>query len=202
MAVERDRLFSGPGYAAVRLGSADVAALQAFFEANPAYFEAVNGEPAGATEAQQAVDELPPPGMPFEALWVIGCLDPSGELVAMAVVVSRMIDPQVWHLGLFIVATAQHGQGLAQRFYAGLEDWVQAAGALWMRLGVVQGNARAERFWARRGYAAVRERGPVAMGQLQQRVTVMVKPLETPGLDAYLDRVIRDRPEPEPSGDT
>lgn len=47
-----------------------------------------------------------------------------------------------------IVATARHGTGDAQVLNRGLESWAVANGAVWMWLGVVQGNTRAERFWA------------------------------------------------------
>jgi GNAT superfamily N-acetyltransferase len=191
----RTGLFPVAGHHVIGLSRADAPVLQAFFDANPAYFEAVGGQPAGATEALQEFDDLPPPDMSFEQIVVIGCLAPSGELVAMATVVTKMIDPQVWHLGLFIVATALQGQGVAQRFYAGLEAWVRAAGAGWLRLGVVIGNNRAERFWTQQGFVAVRERGPVTLGQRSQRLRVMVKCLGQAGVDAYLGRVARDRPE-------
>ena len=68
-------------------------------------------------------------------------------------------------------------------------------GAHWIRLGVVVGNARAERFWARCGYVQVRERGPLEMGKKTNMLRVMVKPLAGGSLDAYLSLVERDRPD-------
>ena len=67
-------------------------------------------------------------------------------------------------------------------------------GARWLRLGVVRGNARAERFWERCGYVQVRERGPVQMGRKTNLLRVMVKPLAGGTLDEYLALVARDRP--------
>jgi GNAT superfamily N-acetyltransferase len=188
-------LFPVPGHHVRLLAAHDVARLQAFFVANPAYFLAVHGEPAQAQEAQQAWEDRPPADIAHARQDLVGCFDPAGELVAMASVTAGMVDPQVWHLGLFIVATHLHGQGLAPAFYAGLEHWVRHLGALWLRLGVVKGHARAERFWLRQGFEPLRERGPVQMGRLTQTLRVMVKPLATLGLPSYLDRVARDRPE-------
>jgi len=97
-------------------------------------------------------------------------------------------------VGLFIVATALHGSGTAASLYALLERWMVGQGAQWLRLGVVQGSVRAERFWQRCGYVQVRERGPVAMGRKSNLLRVMAKPLGGGTIAEYLALVERDRP--------
>jgi GNAT superfamily N-acetyltransferase len=168
--------------------------LQQFYEANPAYFDAVQGEPAGPNEAHETLHDELPAGWPFTKIWLIGYLDADDSLVAMAHVVSDLLAPDVWHIGLFIVATARHGSGDAQALYRGLESWAAANGARWLRLGVVQGNGRAERFWESFGYQQVRTRLDVVMGQRKNTLRVMVKPLGDASLERYLSRVERDRP--------
>ena len=103
--------------------------------------------------------------------------------------------PGVWHIGLFIVATALHGRGVAQALYHGLERWPRERGAQWLRLGVVEGNARAERFWIRCAYVQVRKRDNFQVGTLVRTVRVMAKPLAGGTLAEYLALVARDRPE-------
>ena len=66
-----------------------------------------------------------------------------------------------------------------------------------MRLGVVQGNTRAERFWTSLGYITIRERPGVQMGARSVTVRVMVKPLSDSTLEEYLSLVPRDRREGE-----
>jgi GNAT superfamily N-acetyltransferase len=171
------------------------ARLQQFYEANPAYFDAVQGGPAGPNEAHETIHDELPAGWPFTTVWLIGYLDADDSLVAIANVVSDLLAPGVWHLGLFIVATARHGNGEAQSLYRGLESWASANGARWLRLGVVQGNVRAERFWQSLGYQQVRTRLDVVMGQRSNTLRVMVKPLGDDSLERYLSLVERDRPE-------
>jgi GNAT superfamily N-acetyltransferase len=170
--------------------------LQHFYDANSAYFDAVQGEPAGPNEAHETLHDELPAGWPFTRLWLIGYLDADDSLVAVANVVSDLLAPGVWHIGLFIVATARHGSGEAQALYRGLEAWAAANGARWLRLGVVQGNLRAERFWQTLGYQQVRTRRDVVMGQRKNTLRVMVKALGNNTLELYLVRVERDRPEP------
>ena len=185
-----------PELSTAELTASDEPRLQRFFEANPAYSLAVLGEPAGPGEAHEEIHGELPTGWPFTKKWLIGYADAQGELAAMANVVSDLLAPAVWHIGLFIVATARHGSGDAQRLYQGLEAWAAANGAHWLRLGVVSGNERAERFWHQRGFCETRTRGGVVMGRLTHTVRVMVKPLVMQDLERYLQLVPRDRPEP------
>jgi len=174
--------------------------LQQFYEANPAYFDAVQGAPAGPNEAHETLHDEMPAGWPFTRLWLIGYLGADDNLAAMANVVSDLLAPAVWHIGLFIVATARHGSGDAQALYRSIEAWAAAHGARWMRLGVVQGNRRAERFWEGLGYQQVRTRHGVVMGQRSNTLRVMVKPLGDATIAHYLSLVERDRPEEVQAG--
>jgi GNAT superfamily N-acetyltransferase len=181
------------GLQVMELGAGTEALLQRFFEENPAYFCAVEGEPAGPDAAHEAIHDPLPAGWPYTKKWVIGYVDSAGQLVAMADVTSDLLAPGVWHIGLFIVATARHGSGDAQALFAGLQAWALANGAQWLRLGVVQGHARAERFWQQQGFVQTRVREGVQMGQLTNKIVVMFKPLTGGTTAGYLQCVPRDR---------
>jgi GNAT superfamily N-acetyltransferase len=183
------------GVRAVELTMNDVSSLQRFFADNPEYFLSTQGEPAGANSASEELQARPPAAWHFTQRWMIGYVDARDRLIGVADVVSDLLAMRVWHIGLFIVATVRHGQGDAQALYGGLEAWAQTNGAHWMRLGVVQGHVRAERFWERRGYIETRTRDGVPMGPRTNTVRVMVKPLTDGTLDDYLAMVPRDRPD-------
>jgi GNAT superfamily N-acetyltransferase len=183
------------GLRTAELGAGSEPALQRFFEANPEYFVIVTGEPAEPGDAHEEIHGALPEGWPFTKKWVIGHLDDEGEVQAVANVASDLLAPGIWHIGLFIVATARHGNGDAQVLYRSLEAWARQNGARWMRLGVVEGNARGGRFWERMGFVEVRRREAVAMGKLTHTLLVMAKPLAGGSFDDYLALVPRDRPE-------
>jgi GNAT superfamily N-acetyltransferase len=176
------------------LAESDLQALQDFFVANPDYFLVVNGMRPRADEARQEFEDCPPPEMPFDEVFVIGFADSAGRLLAMASVISNLLAEHVWHIGLFIVATSLHKSGTAAVLYAGLEAWLKERGALWIRLGAVAGNAKAERFWEKLGYVEARRRTGTRLGNLIQTVRVFVKPVSTSGVEEYLRLVARDRP--------
>lgn len=192
-------LFEYEGHYAREVGAQEVPRLQALFDASPEYSLTVNGRKPHANEAQLEFDEMPPPEFTFTRRWFLGLFEPSHELAGNAVIIEDLIADKVWHIGLFLVATRLHGKGIAQGLYDALEAWMRSRGAEWLRLGVVSGNGRAERFWQRNAYVETRTR-PFDTGGRMNTVRVMVKPLREPltaeCLDAYLARVPRDRPEP------
>lgn len=185
-----------PGLRTIELTPEFEPLLQNFFDANPQYFFAVQGEPAGPNEARDEIRGELPNGWSCTKKWLIGYPGANGSLAAMATVVSDLLAPGVWHIGLFIVGSSRHGTGDAQALYRGLETWAASNGAKWMRLGVVLGNSRAERFWEALGYVEVRTRSGVAMGKLTNTIRVMFKPLAGGTMEQYLSLVPRDHPEP------
>jgi GNAT superfamily N-acetyltransferase len=185
------------GLQAIELDGRSVPLLQAFFDANPEYFLAVQGTPAAPNEADEEIHGAPPVEWGFTRKWVIGYVDASGDLIALANLVSDLLAPGVWNLSTFILATARHGTGDAQRIYNSLQDWAGAHGAAWLRLGVVQGNARGERFWESVGYVQTRLRNGVPFGDQIRTLRVMVKPLRGGTANEYLALVARDRPDPD-----
>lgn len=191
-------LFQTADLQARELAEAELPALQAFYDANPAYFMAVNGRPAGPDDARLEWEEQPPAHLSFTGRWFMGLYahrQPGAPLAGVAVVLSDLCVPQAWHLGLFIIATALHGRGVAGPAYQALEDWARAQGARWMRLGVVQGNSRAEAFWTRQGFIELRTREGVDTGGRINTLSVRLKPLRADAaLDDYLRQAPRDQP--------
>lgn len=180
---------------ATALDEADAPVLQRFFDDNPLYFETVSGAPPGPDDALTELRERPPEGWPYSAVWRIG-FQPgeAAPLAAMAHLVSDLLAPGVWHLGLFIVATPLHGGGTARLLHEALCRWALARGAHWMRLGVVVGNTRAERFWAAQGYQPVARRSGIPAGERFNDVTMMARPLTGEPIDRYFSLIERDRP--------
>lgn len=182
------------GLRTVELTADQAPLLQRFFDENPAYFLATSGEPAGPGEGLEEITSELPEDMSFTKKWVIGYVDANGTLLAMVNVITDLLARSIFHIGTFIVATRLHGSGVAQVLHRGIEEWSLANGAAWMRLGVVRGNERAERFWKSQGYIPVRERPNIEMGKRRVTVQNMVKPLRDGTLEQYLSLAPRDRP--------
>lgn len=185
-----------PGLRVAKLDPNSVALLQRFFDANPEYFLCTTGRVACPTDAYDELHDPLPDGWAFSAVNHLGYVSPRGELTAMANVVSDLFATGIWHISTFIVETTRHGSGDAHAIYRGLERWAVANGAAFVRLGVVLGNSRAERFWERQGYLQTRLRHGVELGGRINTLRVMCKPIAGGTLQQYLQVVERDRPDP------
>jgi GNAT superfamily N-acetyltransferase len=192
--VTTEALFATRSAQCVELTREGIPRLQRFLEENPEYDLTVNGEAPHADEAKEEFESMPPPEWPLGRKWYLAFEDRDRAMIAVADVLSDLFVAHVWHIGLFIVATRLHGSGVAHELYEGLEQWMRSRGARWSRLGVVAGNARAERFWAKMGYIEVRRRHDIAMGRRRNDLRVMSKPLAGGSIDEYLTLVSRDRP--------
>lgn len=186
-------LFEVDRYRAIELFADDLPVIQRFLEDNPAYFLSADGCPPANTQAREEFESELPEGWTFTSKRAIGFVDANNALTAFATTVSDLFVDGVCHIGLFILSTDRHGQGIARRLYAGLENWLKASGAKWLRLGVIVGNAQAERFWERNGYLEARRRYGIAMKNATHTVRVMIKPVGEEGLSEYLRLVSRDR---------
>jgi RimJ/RimL family protein N-acetyltransferase len=185
--------FACGNFTARAVAAEELPQLQRFYEANPGYFVRVEGAPPANTAARESLHGLPPLEWPFTCKLLIAFRGRDGEIAGVADVIADLLSPDVWHIGFFMAADRLHGSGVAHALYAHLEAWMRAQGARWLRLGVVRGNTRAERFWQRVGYVDVAERRDYPQGVLRHTLRVMAKPLAGGSLDEYRRLVPRDR---------
>ena len=188
-------LFMAGGRECRQLARIDMPRLQVFFEANPEYFETVEGAPPGPHAAEQEFDSGLPDAWPHGARRMLEFAPQDGPVEAMADIVEDLFAAGVWHVGLFIVATRLHGSGASGEIYGALESWMQRRGARWVRLGVVAANERAGAFWRKIGFGELRRRTGVPVGERVHEIVVMMKSLQGGDAASYLACVPRDRPE-------
>lgn len=184
-----------PGLRVTELTALDEPAIQVFFEANPGYFMVCTGEPPRADEAHEELKGDMPDDWNYNTRWIWGYIDEQGSLVALVNIISDLWSPGVWHTAFFIVDSSRHGSGDARLIHQDIERWAQQNGAQWMRLVVVQGNVKAERFWEKIGYQQVRTLEGIKMGKRTNTLRMMVKPLGGRTLEEHLQRLPKDRPD-------
>jgi RimJ/RimL family protein N-acetyltransferase len=188
-------VFNTPHFVVRPLLATELPTLQTLFEANPDFFLTLNARLPFADEAEVEFYEVPPAHLSSGKRWFAGVFDQTHTLQGVVHVVSDLIAPSVWHIALLFVATPLRGTGAAQEIYAALESWMKESGAGWIRLGVVIGNSRAERFWDRLGYHPTRLRTGVDTGGKINDVQMMLKPLSGGAIEQYFALVPRDHPD-------
>ncbi len=191
---DRSQIATSGDLRIVVLTAADVPVIQQLYEANPEYSLQVMGRPPKPNDAHDDFHDRPPTDIPLREQWMWGFVDSHNELIGVACIAADLFAPTVWHIGYFMIETKQHGAGVARAIYDALEAYIRDQGAVWLRLGVVVGNAPAESFWLRCGYTEVRTRDSYVLGDKTHVVRVMVKPLSGGALSEYLQLVPRDQP--------
>jgi GNAT superfamily N-acetyltransferase len=179
-------------------GAQDRQSLAAFCCANAAYDLFLSGEIPNENDwVDDFLNDLPPAEFGWTAthkLIATRIAEPENVL-AIIDVSQDMLAKGVGHIGLFQVAEALHGSGLAHRLYDALENWLALRGTDVIRLGVLEGNPRGLAFWTRHGYALTRRRVGTAPTGKTHISMVMFKPLKPLTLEAYQKRVPRDHPD-------
>lgn len=181
--------------------AADASALARFCRENPDYDILLTGKvPEEAAWVEDFMTSQPSRAFGWTSAHKLVALAPEdpARIVAVLDVVEDMISPGVAHIGLFQVAQALHGSGLADALYRALEVWLVSRGMDAFRLGVLEANRRGQAFWARHGYIQSRTR-PVpdltAPDGGPHVTRVMFKPTRPCSVAQWQARVPRDHPD-------
>lgn len=158
---------------------AELAALQAVFEAAPRYFETVCGGPPGPAEAPSTFTALPP-GRSYDDKRVYG-LYAGDAMIGVADVVRGWNAPDKAIIGLLLLAEAWQRRGLGRAFAAlvleAIGEWPEIAT---VRIAVVTSNPGALAFWRRLGFRETGEVRPAAPPFVADAV-VLERPLARGG---------------------
>ena len=176
---------------------ADRDSLAQFCRENPGYDVLVTGSPpVEGVWVEDFLTDLPPSDFGWTATHKLIAIRPvmaPGSVLAVMDVSVNMIASGVGHIGLFQVAEALHGTGIAHRLYQALEAWLVSEGMDGFRLGVLEANPRGHAFWSRHGYQFARHRrAPDNSGHVSR---VLYKTLSPTSAEQWYKRVPRDDPQ-------
>lgn len=73
-------------------------------------------------------------------------------MVRLLDVLSEYPKPEIWLIGLLVFFPDQRKKGLSKKALLGFEDWILSKGAFEVRLGVVEQNKAAIRFWGKMAF--------------------------------------------------
>ncbi len=149
-------------------------ALQALLERSSDYFHLIEGRPPKPDDAINLAHECPP-GWSLNGKFLIGIKDQYNHLVAVLEGMRGYPRQGIFWIGLLLIDPSKRGQGLGARIVAGFEQWARSQGAKQIRLGVVDVNERAFRFWQRVGFELVNNKRSSYLGQQERLVYQMKK---------------------------
>ena len=170
-----EAVFESGDLTACYLERADASDLQALFEACPDYHLLGTGCSPTPNAADEMYVELPP-GKTLGDKVLLGLFDDAGCLHGVIDLIRDYPDAGIWYLGLFLLRPNWRSKGVGARIHEALLGWCVSLGAQTIRLGVVERNQAAGRFWSRLGYEAIATTQAV-MGTEANQVIVMARPL-------------------------
>ncbi|MBN1551667.1 GNAT family N-acetyltransferase [bacterium] len=177
MNIFNDFIFKVHNFYARKLGKKDLVIIQQLLTKCQSYFKLVAGE---AVNSEYSFDLLSktPPDKTIDDKFLLGIFEDGFELIAILDIIRDFPAPGIWFLGLMLLEPDRRNQGLGHLIYDTLEDWMKREGAKSFRLGVVEQNPNAVKFWRRMGFEIVEKRENVMAGKQSNTVIVMQKILD------------------------
>jgi GNAT superfamily N-acetyltransferase len=168
------------GYPVVRLTPADAADLQDLFERCTDFHELSEGGPTRSTAGAEELVARPA-GKELADKFSFGIYAPAGGLVGFLDLMRDYPAESEWWIGLLMLDPAVRGGGLGGRIYRAAAEWVSAQGGAMIRIGVLEQNPDAMRFWQRQGFLELRREPHVSDTGHRSRLVVMSHPCRAAG---------------------
>jgi RimJ/RimL family protein N-acetyltransferase len=164
-------LFSCNVLSALQLNSGHLARIQNLFEKCEDFFILVSGKPSEPNAANDLLMEIPPETK-LENKYVIGFIDKNSNLVGLLDAMNGYPKPGIWFIGLLLFVPDERRKGYGEMVMKGFKKWILSLGAVEVRLGVVEQNKQAIRFWEKMGFTLLEIRPPKIFGLKELSVFV------------------------------
>jgi RimJ/RimL family protein N-acetyltransferase len=149
---DRQPLFETDDAFARMLIASDGDALQKLCEQCSDYFELMQGYRAGSSESESLFRSLPE-GKEYADKYLIGIFSRfTGRLIGVIDLIRDFPASGEWMLGLVLLNPESRSLGIGGQICQRLTYWCQSNGATSIRIGVVEDNAAALRFWQKMGF--------------------------------------------------
>ncbi|WP_202708876.1 GNAT family N-acetyltransferase [Sporosalibacterium faouarense] len=113
-----------------------------------------------------------PPGKNLEEKYLYGVFD-KNSLVAVIDMVSNYPEKGEWIIGLFLIHTKIRGIGLGREIHNLIKNFIISKGAEKLRIGVLEQNTNALKFWNKIGYKQTKITEPRKFGTKESKAVIM-----------------------------
>ncbi|NLZ49579.1 MAG: GNAT family N-acetyltransferase [Clostridiales bacterium] len=144
------------GYKIKSLSTYDCNTVEKLCKKCSDYYILVDGVLPSIEEVGKIFTDLPP-NKSYEDKFVLGIFTYNDKLVGIVDLIRDYPTAGEWMLGLMIIDSDERGNGLGTMAHKALSEWAISLGAKTFRIGVVQENYRAIKFWSGLGYIKIKE---------------------------------------------
>lgn len=155
-----------------RLSSKDIPTIQTIFEKCEDYLLLVNGYEVNQNTGRDEYFSMPP-GKTEDDKIVIGIFDQKNEIISYIDVVKNYPEEESYWIGLLLVDPLQRSKGVGERIISEFIKKVKTIGVSYIKLGVVEENEKAYKFWKKIGFETYYITEPREFGNKTHRVNKM-----------------------------
>jgi len=135
------------------------------------YSELIEGRPPEKDAGKSILFDLPP-GKELKDKYVFGVYKENGILIAVIDMVKDYKEAGEWIIGLLMIDPSERGNSLGRKLHNLIKNWVLEEHGKVLRIGVVEENNRAYKFWCEMGYVEM-DRVKITFGYKEQTVISM-----------------------------
>lgn len=143
------------GYKIIQLSKQNYDIVEELCKKCSDYF-ILSGETLPSKDDVSALFTDLPPNKNFEDKFFLGIYK-SDKLIGIIDIVRDYPTISEWTIGLLLLEPEERGRGLGTVIHEALVKWSKSLGAKRFRIGVINDNDRAFKFWSNLGYAKVKE---------------------------------------------
>lgn len=141
-----------------KLNETDIPIIYDLCSHNPQYYEYCQKNPE-ETELKKVIREdltALPPGKTSADKYYVGFFDKE-ELIAVMDVIDGYHEKNMAFIGFFMMNAAYAARGIGTEIITELSGYFKGEGIRAIRLGIDKGNPQSTHFWAKNGFAVIRE---------------------------------------------
>ena len=151
MNLENKIIASNCEYVVKRLSSVDESDVQALCERCSDFSNLIEGRLPEKDAGHDILFGLPP-DKELEDKFVFGVYTENNYLIAVIDLIKDYKNPGEWTMGLMMIDPNERGKGLGKILNDYVKTWVSESQGKLLRIGVVEENYRAYKFWREVGY--------------------------------------------------
>ncbi len=135
------------------------------------YSVLIEGRPPEKDAGKSILFDLPP-GKELIDKYVFGVYKENDILIAVIDMIKDYKEAGEWIIGLLMIDPSERGNSLGRKLHSFIKNWVLEEHGKVLRIGVVEENNRAYKFWCEMGYVEV-DRVKMTFGHKEQTVISM-----------------------------
>lgn len=155
----------------------DIDILQELCENCIDYYEMNGGRTEDLSNCGQDLFDDLPPGKDHNDKSIVGLFVNENTLAGIIEIVKDYPEEKTWYIGQMMMRREMRGQGIGQGFLQEYLKYLSELNVNKIRLGVLQENEKAYRFWKRMGFKLIYERENYEIGDKTTTAYVMEREL-------------------------